>query len=152
VPDEDMGTVFVPISLPAASSMERTEAILQQVADSAQTIPQVENVFRVVGFNFLAGNGSNYGMIFLELKHWDERKGVSNQDVIRVFNQKVAAIREAAIFSISLPTISGFGGTGGFAFQLQDKGGHSIADFYAVSQKFLRLELMNVPPRSCHTL
>ena len=39
VPDEDMGTIFVPISLPAASSMERTAAIVQQVSDSAQTIP-----------------------------------------------------------------------------------------------------------------
>ncbi len=129
VPDEDMGTIFVSISLPAASSMERTAAIVQQVSDSAQTIPQMEHVFRVVGFNFLAGSGSNYGIVFLELKHWDERKGVSNQDVIKVLNQKVAGIREASIFCMSLPTISGFGGTGGFAFQLQDKGGHNIADF-----------------------
>ena len=58
-------------------------------------------------------------------------------DVIKMLNQKVAGIREASIFSISLPTISGFGGTGGFAFQLQDKGGHNIAEFYAVAQKFL---------------
>ncbi|MEO8764129.1 MAG: efflux RND transporter permease subunit [Ginsengibacter sp.] len=137
VPDEDMGTIFVPISLPAAASMERTAAIVQQVADSAQTIPQIENVFRVVGFNFLAGSGSNYGIIFLELKPWDQRKGISNQDVIKMLNRKVAGIREASIFSIALPTITGFGGTGGFAFQLQDKGGHNIAEFYAVAQKFL---------------
>jgi HAE1 family hydrophobic/amphiphilic exporter-1 len=132
-----MGTIFVPISLPAASSMERTASIVKQVSDSAQTIPQVEHVFRVVGFNFLAGTGSNYGIVFIELKHWDQRKGVSNQDVIKTLNQKVAGIREAAIFSIPLPTITGFGGTGGFAFQLQDKGGHSIADFYSVGKKFL---------------
>jgi len=137
VPDEDMGTIFVPISLPAAASMERTASIVEQVSDSAQTIPQVEHVFRVVGFNFLAGTGSNYGIVFLQLKHWDLRKGVSNQDVIKTLNQKVAGIREAAIFSIPLPTITGFGGTGGFAFQLQDKGGHSIGDFYSVGKRFL---------------
>ncbi|HVX50254.1 MAG TPA: efflux RND transporter permease subunit, partial [Chitinophagaceae bacterium] len=45
VPDEDMGTVFVPITLPPASSMERTQVIVQQVADSASSIPEVENVF-----------------------------------------------------------------------------------------------------------
>ncbi|MEO5591563.1 MAG: efflux RND transporter permease subunit [Chitinophagaceae bacterium] len=137
VPDEDMGTIFVPISLPAASSMERTALIVQQVADSAQTIPEVENVFRLVGVNFIAGNGSNYGMIFIELKHWDERKGISNQDVIKKFNAKIAGIREGQIFTISLPTISGFGGTGGFSFQLQDKGGHNINEFFTVGQKFL---------------
>jgi HAE1 family hydrophobic/amphiphilic exporter-1 len=137
VPDEDMGTIFVPISLPAASSMERTAAIVEQVSESAKSIPQVEHVFRVVGFNFLAGTGSNYGIVFIELKPWGERKGVSNQDVIKTLNQKVSGIREAAIFTIPLPTITGFGGTGGFAFQLQDKGGHNIGDFYAVARKFL---------------
>jgi HAE1 family hydrophobic/amphiphilic exporter-1 len=137
VPDEDMGTIFVPISLPAASSMERTTKIVNQVSDSASTIPQIQNVFRIVGFNFFAGSGSSYGMVILELKDWDKRKGVSNLDVIKVLNQKVSGIREAAVFSISLPTITGFGGIGGYSFQLQDKGGHSIADFFAVAQKFL---------------
>ena len=55
VPDEDMGTIFVSISLPAAASMERTAAIVQQVSDSARTIPQMEHVFRVVGFQFFSG-------------------------------------------------------------------------------------------------
>jgi HAE1 family hydrophobic/amphiphilic exporter-1 len=137
VPDEDMGTIFVSISLPPASSLERTTVIVKQIADSASTIPEVENAFRVTGFNFLAGSGSSYGIVFLELKHWNERKGVSNTDVIQQLNKKVAKIREAAIFSLSLPTITGFGGTGGFSFQLQDKGGHSISDFYTVAQNYL---------------
>ena len=137
VPDEDLGTIFVTISLPAASSAERTSVIVNQVSDSARTIPEVENVFRITGLNFIAGSGSSYGMVILELKHWNLRKGVSNQDVIKTLYAKTAKIREAAIFSLSLPTISGFGGTGGFSFQLQDKGGHSIADFYKVSQNFL---------------
>ena len=137
VPDEDLGTIFVTISLPAASSAERTSVIVNQVSDSARTIPEVENVFRITGLNFIAGSGSSYGMVILELKHWNLRKGVSNQDVIKTLYAKTAKIREAAIFSLSLPTISGFGGTGGFSFQLQEKGGHSIADFYKVSQNFL---------------
>ncbi|MGC4038793.1 MAG: efflux RND transporter permease subunit [Chitinophagaceae bacterium] len=137
VPDEDMGTIFVNVTLPPASSMERTTVLVNQVSDSARTIPQVENVFRIVGLNFLAGSGSSYGMVILELKHWDQRKGVSNQDVINILNQKVAKIREANIFPLSLPTIFGFGGTGGFSFQLQDKGGHSISEFYGVAQNFL---------------
>lgn len=137
VPDEDMGTVFVNVTLPPASSMERTKVLVNEVSDSAMTIPQVQNVFRIVGLNFLAGSGSSYGMVILELKHWDQRKGVSNQDVINVLNQKVAKVREANIFPMSLPTIFGFGGTGGFSFQLQDKGGHSISEFYSVAQNFL---------------
>jgi len=137
VPDEDMGTIFVNITLPPASSMERTAVLVKQIADSANTIPQIENAFRVVGFNFLAGTGSSYGIVFLELKHWNLRKGVSNQDVIKTLMQKLSGIREAAILPFSLPTITGFGGTGGFSFQLQDKGGHTISEFYSVAQHFL---------------
>jgi hydrophobic/amphiphilic exporter-1 (mainly G- bacteria), HAE1 family len=137
VPDEDMGTIFVNISLPPAASMERTAVIVKQVSDSASSIEQVENVFRIVGQNFIAGAGSSYGMVILELKHWDKRKGISNQDVINQLNQKVAGIREAGILPLSLPTITGFGGTGGFAFQLQDKGGHTIAEFFSIAQTFL---------------
>ena len=94
VPDEDMGTIFVNVTLPASSSLERTTVLVKQVADSASTIPQVENAFRVTGFNFLAGNGSSYGIVFLELKHWNERKGVSNRDVIAQLNKKLAGIRD----------------------------------------------------------
>lgn len=137
VPDEDMGTVFVPITLPPASSMERTDKVVQQVADSAGTIPEMEHVFRITGLNFFAGSGSSYGMVILELKPWEERKGVSNIDVIKKLNAKIAGIREAQVFTISLPTITGFGGTGGFSFQLQDKGGHTITEFYNVAQQFL---------------
>ncbi|HWB23984.1 MAG TPA: efflux RND transporter permease subunit [Chitinophagaceae bacterium] len=137
VPDEDLGTVFVPITLPPASSMERTLAVVKQVADSASSIPEVANVFRIAGLNFFAGSGSSYGMVILELKDWDQRKGVSNLDVIKMLNKKVSGLREATVFAISLPTITGFGGTGGFSFQLQDKGGHSIQEFYGVAQKFL---------------
>lgn len=148
VPSEDMGTIFVSVSLPPASSMERTTALITQIGDSASTIPQVQNVFRIVGFNFLAGSGSSYGMVILELKDWDERKGVSNLDVINIINQKTSRIREASIFPIVLPTIQGFGGTGGFSFQLQDKGGHTINEFYNVAQNFLaelnkRTEIQN---------
>lgn len=137
VPDEDMGTVFVPITLPPASSLERTGKVVQQVADSASTIPEVEHVFRITGLNFFAGSGSSYGMVILDLKDWDQRKGVSNVDIIKKLNTKLAVVREAQVFTVSLPTITGFGGTGGFSFQLQDKGGHTIQEFYDVSQKFL---------------
>jgi len=137
VPDEDMGTIFVNVTLPAASSMERTAVLVNQISDSASSIPQVETVFRLVGLNFLAGSGSSYGLVILQLKHWDLRKGVSNQDVIRMLSQKCAGIREAALLPLSLPTITGFGGSGGFSFQLQDKGGHTINDFYKISQGFL---------------
>jgi len=76
-------------------------------------------------------------MIVIRLKPWDERPGISNNDVIATLIKKTAHIRSADIRFISLPTITGFGITGGFSLQLQDKGGHSADEFYKVSQTFL---------------
>jgi len=137
VPEEDMGTVFVNISLPPASSMERTDEVADKLQDIARKIPGIENVLRMVGRNMMAGNGSSYAMIVLQLKHWSERKGTSNRDIIAAFMQKAASVRDATIIPLPLPTITGFGITGGFSFQLQDKGGHTINEFYEVAETFL---------------
>jgi len=137
VPNEDMGTIFTSISLPPASSMERSAIVSAKIDSIANTIPQVETAMRMVGQNFVAGQGSAYSMVILELKHWDERKGVTNLNIIDTFAKKTASIKEADIRFMSLPTISGFGLSGGFEFQLQDKAGHTIDEFYKVSQNFL---------------
>jgi HAE1 family hydrophobic/amphiphilic exporter-1 len=137
VPNEDMGTIFVNISLPPASSLERTTAVADKVDSIVRTIPQVNNALRMAGQNFLAGSGSAYAMEILELKNWSDRKGVSNEDVIKTMRQKMAGIKDANIMFMSLPTITGFGASGGFEFQLQDKGGHTTAEFYKVAQDFL---------------
>src|SRR5664280_43254 len=54
VPEEDMGTVFVSISLPPASSMERTMIVTNRIDSIAKTIPGINNVMRIVGQKFLA--------------------------------------------------------------------------------------------------
>ncbi|HNW76548.1 MAG TPA: efflux RND transporter permease subunit [Bacteroidales bacterium] len=137
VPEEDMGTLFVNISLPPASSLERTTMITNQVDSIARSIPEVKSVVRMVGNNMMAGSGSSYGMIILELQNWKDRKGVTNVDVIRKLMMKTSGIRDASIMPFSMPTIMGFGISGGFSFQLQDKGGHTINEFYKVAQQFL---------------
>ena len=137
VPEEDMGTIFVNVSLPPSSSLERTQVIADKVAEISKSIPEVNSVLRMVGQNMMAGSGSSYAMVILELKHWKDRKGVTNVDIIETLMKKTSEIRGATIMPFSLPTIMGFGISGGFSFQLQDKGGHTIEQFYKVSQDFL---------------
>lgn len=136
VPSEDQGTVFANISLPPSASMERSDVIAKQVDSIAKTIPGVKNTLRIVGQNFTAGAGSAYSMVIVKLVPWDERE-LSVNDVIGQLFAKTSGIREANIFFISPPTIQGFGQSGGFEFQLQDKGGHSTAEFYKVNTDFL---------------
>jgi HAE1 family hydrophobic/amphiphilic exporter-1 len=137
VPNEDMGTIFVNVSLPPASTLERTTAVNTEVDSLVQSIPAVLGTLRITGQNILAGAGSSYGMVIVRLKPWDERKDMNNEQVIAKITQLTGHIRAADIRSISQPTITGFGATGGFTFQLQDRGGHTTAEFYKVAQDFL---------------
>ncbi len=137
VPEEDMGAVFVSISLPPAASLERTAVVAAQVDSIARTIPQVNNILRLTGFNFIAGSGSSYAMVILDLKEWKERKGVTNVDIIQTLIQKTAVIKDARLLPFSRPTIQGFGISGGFTFELQNIEGHTIEEFSKAAQDFL---------------
>jgi HAE1 family hydrophobic/amphiphilic exporter-1 len=137
VPNEDMGTIFVNVSLPPASTLERTTAVNNEVDSLIRKIPAVLGTLRITGQNFLAGQGSAYGMVIVRLKPWDQRKDMNNEAVIKKITQLTAHIRAGEIRSNSQPTITGFGQTGGFTFQLQDRGGHTVAEFYKVAQNFL---------------
>ncbi|MCX2451744.1 efflux RND transporter permease subunit [Pedobacter sp. PLR] len=136
VPSEDQGTIFANISLPPSASLERSTIIAKQVDSLAHTIPEVKNTLRIVGQNFTAGQGSAYSMVILKLKTWSDRdRGI--EEIIGELFKKTAGIRDASIFFISPPTIQGFGQSGGFEFQVQDKGGHTVQELFKVNSDFL---------------
>jgi hydrophobic/amphiphilic exporter-1 (mainly G- bacteria), HAE1 family len=137
VPEEDMGGIFVGISLPPASSLERTAVVAKQVDSIARTIPEVNNILRLTGFNFMAGSGSSYGMVILQLKHWKERKGVDNVQIIQTFMQKASVIKEARLMPFSRPTLQGFGLSSGFTLELQNIEGRPLDEFNKVAEGFL---------------
>ena len=139
VPSEDMGSVMSDIALPPGASMERTEEVTKEVERIARTIPEVENILRINGRGMISGAGSNYGMVIMRLKPWAQRKG-KGQDVQAIIGQmfaKTSGIRDARIIFFAPPTIQGFGMSGGFEFQLQDRSGGDIAQFTKVSNDFL---------------
>ncbi|SHN31328.1 efflux RND transporter permease subunit [Mucilaginibacter sp. OK098] len=137
VPSEDQGTIFVSVSLPPASGMQRTSAITKHIDSIAHTFPSVSNTLQIIGFSFTAGSGSAYSMDIIKLKKWDQRKNDGIQKVIQQLYGKIGNIHGASIFIFSPPTIQGFGSGNGFSFELQDKGGHTSAEMYKVSTDFL---------------
>ncbi|QES88948.1 efflux RND transporter permease subunit [Rhizosphaericola mali] len=139
VPDEDMGTIMCDISLPADASMERTNVVATEVEKLAKTLPGINNTMRIVGQGMLSGKGSNYAMVIIELKDWKLRSA-KGQDVNSLIGQlfgKVTTIKNAKVIFFPSPTINGFGVSGGFSFQLQDKTGGDIQKFNTIAQKFL---------------
>ncbi len=140
VPNEDQSFIMADVSLPPASSLERTTKITDQVMTIARQQPEMNSVVRVAGSGILSGgNGGSYGSLFMNLKDWDLRKGEEHSlaAVINKLFGATAGITGAKIFFIAPPTLEGFGNTSGFEFQVQDRSGGDIAHFNEVNNRFL---------------
>jgi HAE1 family hydrophobic/amphiphilic exporter-1 len=139
VPNEDQGFIIGDISLPPASSLERTTQVVNQVADMIQKMPEVESATRIAGQGILSGAGGSYGVVFIKLKPWDQREGAEHTvDAVtgKLFGM-TAGIKSARILFIVPPALQGFGNSSGFEFQVQDKTGGDITNFAQVNGKFL---------------
>src|SRR5690606_30682373 len=139
VPSEDTGSIMADIALPTSASVERTEEVAIEVEKLVRSIPEVENVLRVSGNGMISGRGSNYAMLIIRLKDWSQRKE-DHQSVEAIIGQlfaKTRAITEAKVIYFAPPTISGFGVSQGFEFQLQDRTGADIATFTKVGNDFI---------------
>ena len=139
VPSEDLGVIFSDIALPPSASTERTAEITQQVENIAKTIPEVETILKINGRGMISGAGSNYGMVIMRLKPWAKRgeKGQEVQAIIAKLFAKTSGIRDARLIFFAPPTIQGFGNSGGFSFELQDRSGKDIAIFSKIGNDFL---------------
>jgi The (Largely Gram-negative Bacterial) Hydrophobe/Amphiphile Efflux-1 (HAE1) Family len=139
VPNEDLGVMYVTVTLPPATSLERTVSVLNKLDSIIAQNTLVETRSSIAGASIISGNGSTYGMIICKLKPWDKRKKRS-QKIDRIIADILARskdLTDAKITAFAPPTIRGFGVTGGFEFSLQDKKGGSLNDFFGIAQNFL---------------
>lgn len=136
VPNEDLGVIMSDISMPAGTSKEESNLIITKIDKIVRDIPEVKSALRIVGRSMISGSGSSYGMVISRLKPWNERE----RDVKAIIGElfaKTAGIKGAKIIFFAPPTIQGFGTSGGFEFQLQDKTGGDINKFNDVGNSFL---------------
>lgn len=124
IPDEDDGYFIAVVQLPPAASLERTQAVGQQVNDILATYPEVENYIGISGFSIMGGGEqSNAATYFVVLKPWGDRKGKEHTAaaVVNRFNEMAYGIQEAQIFGMVPPAIPGLGASGGLQLQLEDR-------------------------------
>ena len=139
VPDEDQGTIMVNVTTAPGSSLAETHKVMEQVSQRIDGIPQIRDYMQVAGYGMIAGQGSSYGMAIIKLKDWDERPK-KEDDVNAVIGQiygRTADIKDAQIFAVAPPMISGYGTSTGFSMNLQDKAGGELTDFYNVYLQFI---------------
>jgi len=137
LPEEDQGAFFLNIQLPEGASVARTSETTRQVEAMLKGMPQVQDVFAVVGFSLLDGaNSSNAAFMVAKLKPFEDRRGAADsaQAMIRRVFAEGAQIRTASIVAFNLPPIIGLSTSGGFEFQLEAIEGQDTASLASVMQ------------------
>jgi hydrophobe/amphiphile efflux-1 (HAE1) family protein len=140
LPDEDQGILMVQALLPANSTLEQTETILDRVRQFFLTheTEAVETVMTISGASF-SGRGQNSAMCFIKLKDWDLR----NRADLRVgavaarAMQEFSKIRNANVFAFAPPAVIELGQAKGFDFQLIDRAGLGHAPLMAARNQLL---------------
>ncbi|MGD2020558.1 MAG: multidrug efflux RND transporter permease subunit [Thiohalocapsa sp.] len=139
IPSEDTGYFFVDVSLPDASSVARTGAVLEQVQQTLAAEEEVDHVLTVAGFSLLAGVRSSGGLAIAVLKHWDDRPGPQSTSdaVLARVQPKLLSIPQATVFAFAAPPIQGLGTAGGIEAELLDLAGRSPEELAQTLQGFL---------------
>jgi multidrug efflux pump len=124
IPQQDQGYLVVNVELPEGASLERTEKVMERVANLCLETDGVGHTVQFAGYAILSRtNIPNYGGMYVALRPFEERKGRRHaDDITRDLNAKFADIREARVTAFGAPPILGLGNAGGFKMQIQDKG------------------------------
>ncbi len=129
IPPQDQGYLITAVALPDAASIDRTEAVVNRIADIARKIPGVHDTFAVSGFNLLTGaNQTNAAIMFTPLDKFDDRAGKPELSATTVQNKlqgAFMAVQDAMCIVISPPSVRGIGQAGGFKMQIEDRTGQA---------------------------
>ena len=139
VPDEDQGTIMINVTTAPGSSLAETNKIMGKVGERLKSIPQIRDFQQVAGYGMIAGQGNSYGMCIVRLKDWSERpdKADAVNAVIGQIYARTADIKDAQIFAVAPPMITGYGTSTGFEMYLQDQTGGDITDFYNIYLQYI---------------
>jgi multidrug efflux pump len=123
IPQQDQGYLVVNLELPPGAAVERTDAVMEQIAKACLETDGVANTVQISGYSiFSSANIPNNGGIYVCLKPFEQRKGRHAEVILRDLNAKFAQIRGGTATAFGAPPILGLGNAGGFKMQIQDRG------------------------------
>ncbi|MCD8186491.1 MAG: efflux RND transporter permease subunit, partial [Rikenellaceae bacterium] len=139
IPDEDMGTIMVNVTMPPGSSLHNTDRVMQEVYERIADMEQIHLLSSVSGYGLLAGEGVSNGMMILKLKNWSQRKNPEDavQALLNEIHRRTAEVKDAQVFALAPPMITGYGSTNGFEMHLQDRNDGDIHAFFELTRQFI---------------
>jgi HAE1 family hydrophobic/amphiphilic exporter-1 len=139
VPNEDQGYFIIAIQAPSGASLSYTKKIGQQVSTILDKVPEAEGTFAVSGFSF-GGSAPNRGLIFVPLRPYSQRKGEAHtaDAIVARVRPQLFGVSGAIVIPFLPPAVQGLGEFGGFQFEIQDQGGHTLQQLDDVTQDVIR--------------
>ena len=138
IPNEDQGVVYINVTAPSGATVERTEAVLDEIQKVTSDMKIVEATSTLAGYSLVNGvSGASFGMGIINLTPWDDRKESVN-DVISMLEDRTRHITDATIEFFSPPTVPGFGNSSGFELRILDKSSErDLQKFEEVAKDFI---------------
>ena len=124
IPAQDKQYLVAIAQLPDAASLDRTQAVVEQMEEIALQVPGVAHT---VAFPGLSVNGftnsPNSAIVFTPLDAFTDRQDPSKSAmaIAAQLNQRFTAIDAAFVAVFPPPPIQGLGTTGGFKLQIEDR-------------------------------
>jgi multidrug efflux pump len=137
VPTQDKQYLVAFAQLPAAASLERTDAVIRRMSELALQHPGVANAIEFPGLSINGfTNSPNSGIVFVALKSFEERttKDLAGPAIARQLQQEFASIQDAYIAIFPPPPVQGLGTIGGFKAYVEDRGDHGLDALYGATQ------------------
>ncbi|WP_134091499.1 efflux RND transporter permease subunit [Olivibacter sp. XZL3] len=123
IPTEDQGMIYVNVTTPPGATVQRTEAVLDEIDAIARQMESVESVSTLAGYSLVNEvTGASYGMGMINLKRWEERKE-SVGNMVERLKKETSKITDAEIEFFPPPTVPGFGNSSGFELRVLDRSG-----------------------------
>ena len=129
IPPLDRGYLIAVVQLPPGSSLARTDAAIRE---ASEILLKVDGVEHTVGFAGLDGatftNAPNSGAVFFTMRPFAERSGPADgaNDILPRAFAALQSIKEASVFVVAPPSVSGIGTAGGWKLYVQDRRNRGI--------------------------
>jgi hydrophobe/amphiphile efflux-1 (HAE1) family protein len=137
VPTQDKQYLVAFTQLPAAASLERTDAVIRRMGEIALKHPGVANAIQFPGLSINGfTNSPNSGIVFVALKSFDERKSpeLSGAAIARQLQAEFNTIQDSFIAIFPPPPVQGLGSIGGFKLYVEDRGDNGLDALFHATQ------------------
>ncbi len=140
VPTQDKQYLIAFTQLPAAASLDRTDAVIRRMSEIALKHPGVANSIAFPGLSINGfTNSTNSGIVFVGLKPFDQRrtKELSGAAIAQQLQQEFAGIQDAFVAIFPPPSVQGLGQTGGFKLYVEDRADLGLDALYGATQTLI---------------